>query len=130
MVIKLLQITVYKMETPQFRQRVLIEQWHCGFIIFVTFFLEIASPHYQLLFLREEQHLVTNNANRPTLKFGHHHTPNRPESCHAPGHRLESHDFPADVPTLPTVAFRTATCWMRSLLDLSSFEWERIQLKI
>ena len=55
--------------------------------------LEIASPHYQL-FLREPITWSRTMRSRPTLKFGHHHTPNRPESCHATwspsGHLRES----------------------------------------
>ena len=66
---KLLQITVYKMETPQFSPKGVNWAMALRFYHIRHFFGEIASPHYQL-FLREEQHLVTNNAIRPTLTFG------------------------------------------------------------
>ena len=73
-----LQITVSKWQRPNFYQRVLIEQ--CTTVL-TYFSKEIASRHYQV-FLREKQHLVTNNANHSSLKFGDHHahTPNPPES--------------------------------------------------
>ena len=64
------------MATPQFLTEDVNWAVHHRFIIFVTGNCLSSLPSVSA----RTDHLVTNNANRPTLKFGDHATPNPPES--------------------------------------------------